>query len=72
MNFVAVIKYAAALTAGDCIQVGGAVERCSNYFVWPSTWYTDAGNGKTFNALVDVSSANYVWGAGEYQVNQDL
>ena len=68
-NFVAVIKYAGALESGDCIQIGGAVERCKYFFVWPPNWYTDASNGLTFTALVDVSSANYVWSTGEYTVS---
>lgn len=68
LNFVAVIKYADAATQGDCIQVGGAVERCTNYFTWPSAWYTDAQNGDTYTALVDVSGANYAWAAGAYTV----
>lgn len=68
-NFIAVIKYAGPLEAGDCIQVGGAIERCNNYFTWPANWYTDADNGLTFTALVDVSSANYQWPAGEYTVS---
>jgi hypothetical protein len=68
LNFVAVIKYADAATQGDCIQVGGAVERCVNYFTWPSTWYTDAQNGNTYTALVDVSGANYARAPGAYTI----
>lgn len=62
------IKYAGALTQGDCIQVGGAVERCANYFVWPSEWYNDAQNGNTYTALIDVSAVNYAWSPGEYTI----
>jgi hypothetical protein len=72
LNFVAVIKYADAATQGDCIQVGGAVERCVNYFTWPSTWYTDAQNGNTYTALVDVSGANYARAPGAYTVRHPL
>ncbi len=71
-NFVAVIKYVGPIEAGDCIQVGGAIERCKNFFVWPSNWYTDASNGLIFTALVDVSSANYVWPSGKYTVSLQL
>lgn len=62
------IKYTTALVQGDCIQVGGAVERCANYFVWPSQWYTDAQNGNTYTAVIDVSGSNYNWPSGDYTI----
>jgi hypothetical protein len=67
-NFVAVLKYATSIEAGDCIQIGGNIERCNNFFSWPAAWYTDAQRGVTYQAVVDVSSANYKWDAGEYQI----
>jgi hypothetical protein len=72
LDFVAVIKYATA-EGGDCIQVGkfnffgGNGERCSNYFDWPASW-DSVTSGNTYEASVDVSSANYVWPAGVYTV----
>lgn len=68
LGFVAVIKYAGATEQGNCIQVGGTFERCANYFVWPSTWYTDAQNGQKYTAVIDVSSANYNWPIGDYKI----
>lgn len=67
------MKYAAA-AGGDCIQVGkfqffgGNGERCTNYFDWPADWKSVM-SGNTYEASVDVSSANYVWPAGVYTVS---
>ena len=75
LNFIAVIKYTESSKEGDCIQVGGAISRCANYFVWPSEWYNDAQNGNTYTALIDVSAANYQWSGGYYTIclgNSDL
>lgn len=72
---MAVIKYATAAQA-DCIQVGkfefvgGNGERCSHYFDWPASW-SSVISGNTYEASVDVSSANYVWPAGIYTVRDD-
>ena len=71
--FVAVLKYTSA-EAADCIQVGkfnvgGTSDRCTNYFDWPVSWNSTTGvkNG-TYSAVVDVSSANYLWPEGDYTV----
>lgn len=72
LDLVAVVKYATA-EGGDCIQVGkfqffgGNGERCTNYFDWPAAWNSVI-SGNTYEASVDVSSANYVWPAGIYTV----
>ena len=67
MDFLFVVKYVTA-PLGNCIQIGGSVERCTDLFAWPSEWNTDAVNGQLYTATVDVSSANYNWPAGQYQV----
>lgn len=73
LDFVAVVKYATA-ASGDCIQVGkfqffgGSGERCSHYFDWPAEW-SNGLNGNTYEASIDVSSANYVWPEGIYTVS---
>lgn len=72
--FVAVLKYTSA-EVSDCIQVGkfnyvgGGGERCTHYFDWPASWSSTTGvkNG-TYAAVVDVSSANYLWPEGDYTV----
>lgn len=72
-GFVAVIKYATAQVA-DCIQIGtieyigGPASRCTNLFQWPANWNTDVTSDTRYSALVDVSSAEYSWPAGDYQV----
>lgn len=76
LDIVAVVKYATA-DGGDCIQVGkfqfvgGNGERCSHYFDWPADWKSVM-SGNTYEASVDVSSANYVWPAGVYTVSLKL
>lgn len=68
------MKYATA-AGGDCIQVGkfqylgGNGERCTHYYDWPADWNSGVLNGNTYEASVDVSSANYVWPAGVYTVS---
>ena len=67
VDLLFVLKYVTA-PLGNCIQIGGSVEKCSNLFVWPDEWNTDAVNGQLYTANVDVSSANYDWSEGQYQV----
>lgn len=51
---------------GDCIQVGGATERCNNYFSWPTSW--NSADDGFYSATVDVSSSSYSFPSGYYQV----
>jgi hypothetical protein len=67
VDLLFVIKYATA-PLGDCIQIGGSVERCTNLYAWPTEWNADAVNGQLYTATIDVSGAAYNWPQGEYQV----
>lgn len=51
---------------GDCIQLGGAVEKCNNIYSWPPTWNANADG--TYTATIDVSSASYSFSSGYYSV----
>ncbi len=66
VDLLFVVKYVTA-PLGNCIQIGGSVERCNNLFAWPAEWNTDAVNGQLYTATIDVSSANYDWPEGQYQ-----
>lgn len=68
VDLLFVAKYVAA-PLGNCIQIGGSVERCNNLFPWPTEWNQDAVNGQLYTANIDVSAAQYNWPEGQYQVN---
>lgn len=63
-----VIKFDGA-EAGDCIQIGGGVERCNNLYAWPTEWTTNVVVGQTYTASINVSNAKYNWKPGSYTVN---
>jgi hypothetical protein len=71
VDLIFVIKYATA-SLGNCVQIGGSVERCTNLYAWPTDWNMDAVNGQLYSATVDVSSATYHWPEGQYQVRSPL
>ena len=66
-----VIKFDGA-EAGDCIQVGGGTERCTNLYSWPTDWETGVVIGKTYTASINVSNAKYNWKPGSYTVSFSL
>ena len=68
VDLLFVVKYVTA-PLGDCIQIGGSVEKCTNLYAWPAEWNTDAVNGQLYTATIDVSGANYNWPEGQYQVS---
>lgn len=67
VDLLFVVKYVTA-PLGNCIQIGGSVERCNNLYAWPDEWNADAVNGQLYTATIDVSDANYQWPEGQYQV----
>jgi hypothetical protein len=71
VDLLFVVKYVTA-PLGNCIQVGGSVERCSNLYAWPTEWNQDAVNGQLYTATIDVSAAEYYWPEGQYQVRISL
>jgi hypothetical protein len=48
---------------GDCIQIGGGVEKCVNLFSWPASWASDV-NGLS-EASIDLSAAGYSLASSE-------
>jgi hypothetical protein len=66
VDLLFVVKYVTA-PLGNCIQVGGSVERCSNLYAWPTEWNQDAVNGQLYTATIDVSASEYYWPEGQYQ-----
>ncbi len=51
---------------GDCIQIGGAAEKCNHLYSWPITW-ENASSGN-YVASIDVRDAAYSWPFGEYEI----
>lgn len=68
VDLLFVVKYVTA-PLGNCIQIGGSVERCNNLYPWPAEWNQDAVNGQLYTATIDVSAAGYYWPEGQYQVS---
>jgi hypothetical protein len=51
---------------GDCIQIGGTLPHCNNLFAWGDALVSTA-SGR-YNVLVDVTSADYEFPNGDYQI----
>jgi hypothetical protein len=68
VDLLFVVKYVTA-PVGNCIQVGGSVERCNHLYAWPTEWNEDAVNGQLYTATIDVSTADYSWPEGQYEVS---
>ena len=51
---------------GDCIQIGGTLSMCNNLFAWGDALVTSSSG--SYNVMVDVSSANYEFPNGHYQI----
>jgi hypothetical protein len=69
VDLLYVIKYVTA-PLGDCIQIGGSIEKCTHLYAWPAEWNQDAVNGQLYTANIDVSDAAYNWPEGQYQVTR--
>jgi hypothetical protein len=51
---------------GDCIQVGGATEKCNHLFSWGTT--LQSSDSGFYTALIDVQDAEYTFPNGNYEI----
>lgn len=65
-NFFAMSLKFEDADVGDCIQIGGATEKCNHLFSWDSSFQSSSSG--LYNALIDVQQANYEFPNGNYEI----